>query len=350
MAAPHKSVMGSRRFFCYTIAMTSGRLSRWLTLMLLWAGALTACTPLQVRAQVTVPAFTFAIAADPRFYSGAGQYDTPQYFRGALQALSAAGKAAFLISPGNIDPPAQARWTIDEVLGSSYQWYPLVGNHELPGAGQESAPGANLAWLKAYDTGLVNPGPPGCPTTTYSFDTLNSHFVMLNEFCDAGGDATTNGDISDHLYAWLADDLASHPAAHTFVLGAMPAYPQPDQDTGRVRHETDSLNQHAEHRDRFWNLLHQANVTAYLCGYTHNYSAVRIDGVWQIDVGHASGLGDPGTPSTIILVKVNGAAVNFQAYRDDGQGGAYHLRHSGMLAGWRTLLPFSHLHSFNGRR
>ena len=292
--------------------------------------------------------FYFAVTADMRNFAGPGQYDTSQYFRGAVEKMAGIGKAAFMITPGDMDPPDQVRWTIDAVSGPGFRWFPVVGNHELPGAGSESTYGANLAWLRAYDTGAVHPGPSGCPETTYSFDFQNAHFAILNEYCDSGGDAETAGDIPDHLYNWLAADLAGTQQPVIFVVGHAPAYPQPDQDNGRLRHETDSLNQYAEHRDRFWNLLKQYPVVAYLCGHTHNFSAVPVDGIWQGDVGHARGLGDTGAPSTLTLIWVRVTAAGFDIYRDDAQGGAYTLLHHGTLVGLRTFLPIIQTQIFSG--
>ena len=283
--------------------------------------------------------FYFGVTADMRSFTGPGSYDSSQYFRGAVQKLADLGNAAFMISPGDVDPPDQVRWTIDLVLGAGFRWVPVVGNHELPGAGMESAYGANLAWLNSYDIGAVNPGPTGCPGTTYSFDYQNAHFAILNEYCDEGGDASTTGDIPDHLYNWLAADLADTQQPHIFVVGHEPAYPQPDQDNGRLRHETDSLNQYADHRDRFWNLMKQRQVTAYLCGHTHNFSAIEQDGIWQIDAGHARGLGDAEAPSTLAVIWVRGMAAGYDIYRDDAQGGMYTLQHRGFLSALRTFLP-----------
>ena len=111
---------------------------------------------------------------------------------------------------------------------------------------------------------IVNIGPSGCPETTYSFDYDNAHFVVVNEYCDNDGDDVTDGDIPDHLYNWLANDLATTAKEHIFVFGHEPAYPQPDADNGRARHMDDSLNAHPANRDRFWNLLKNAGVVAYL--------------------------------------------------------------------------------------
>jgi hypothetical protein len=283
--------------------------------------------------------FTFAVTADMREFAGSGVYSTAQYFRGAVEAIAGLGGGAFMVSPGDIDPPSGVLWTITHTLGITYTWYPVVGNHELPGSGNEPYTGTNMIWLRGYEYGAVNPGPTGCPTTTYSFDHQSAHFVVLNEYCDATGDTVTDGDVPDHLYDWLVTDLSATQKAHVFVFGHEPAYPQPDADNGRERHMTDSLNQYPAHRDRFWQLLGDREVVAYVCGHTHNYSAVNVDGVWQLDAGHARGLGDTGARSTFIVVHIDGPAVTFAAYRDDANGGPYTLMHSGVLAGGRIYLP-----------
>lgn len=234
-----------------------------------------------------------------------------------------------MISPGDIAPPADSYWTITTTLGTDYLWYPVMGNHELPGSGEEATPGANVAWLRSYDSDpngvgtppdIVNPGPPGCPTTTYSLDYQNAHLVILNEYCDASGDTATDGDISDHLYNWLVADLSATSQPLIFVIGHEPAYPQPDADTDRLRHQGDSLDQYPAHRDRFWNLLRDEGVLAYICGHTHNYSAALIYGVWQLDVGHARGAGDTGAPSTFVIIHVDDTTVTYDTYRDKHDG------------------------------
>jgi len=245
-----------------------------------------------------------------------------------------------MVSPGDLDPPANVEWTIQQYIGQSYLWYPVVGNHDI----EEPE---NIAWLRAFDRdpngsdppNVVNDGPPSCPETTYSFDYGNAHLVLLNEYCDAAGDANTDGDVPDVLYDWLVDDLNATDQQHIFVFGHEPAYPQPDADNGRERHLGDSLDGYPANRDRFWNLLQARDVVAYICGHTHNYSVVQVGGVWQLDAGHARGLGDPGAPSTFLVVHVSGDIVTFEAYRDDADGGAYTLAHSGVLAGKRLYLP-----------
>lgn len=273
--------------------------------------------------------FSFVVTSDQRQYAGPGAYDSTNYFRGAVEAAENQGSGAFMISIGDIDPPMDSKWTIGQVLGVNYLWYPVVGNHELPEAGSEAYDGANMEWLRAYNydnngvgtpPDIVNTGPSGCPETTYSFDYENAHFVVVNEYCNTGGDDLTDGDIPDHLYQWLANDLAATDKTHTFIFGHEPAYPQPDADNGRARHMGDSLNKYPANRDRFWELLKEAGVVAYFCGHTHNYSAVKIDGIWQLDSGHSRGQGDTEAPSTFLMVQVDGSTVTLSTYRDTHDG------------------------------
>jgi hypothetical protein len=256
-----------------------------------------------------------------RQYAGAGSYDTTQFFRGTCEAIASLPATDFMVSPGDLDPPANVLWTIGQYLGADYLWYPVVGNHE-----EETT--ADMDWLRAHDydpngdtsPNIVNVGPDSCSETTFSFDHQNAHFVVLNEYCDESGDTATNGDVGDLLYSWLSADLAATDKPFIFVLGHEPAYPQPDAGNGRVRHVGDSLDGHPANRDRFWQLLQAHRVAAYICGHTHNYSAVKIGGVWQLDAGHSRGLGDTGAPSTFILVHVAHDTVSFDVYRDDSQG------------------------------
>lgn len=295
--------------------------------------------------------FTFAVTCDMRAFTGPGAYDASRYFKGAVEAIQQHSGTAFMVSPGDVDPPAAALWTITSTLGADYLWYPVVGNHELPGLGTEDYEGANMDWLRAYDTdangpgtppNIVNTGPPGCPETTYSFDYGSAHFVVLNEYCHQAGDTASDADVRDHLYDWLVSDLQVTTQDHIFVFGHECAFPQPDADNGRERHIGDSLDQYPAHRDRFWRLLQDEGVVAFICGHTHNYSAVLVRGVWQLDGGHARGAGDTGAPSTFLLIQVDGTEVSFEAYRDEHDDPDHYdyndILHTSLLRPWRVFL------------
>jgi len=289
------------------------------------------------------PGFRFVVTSDMRNYIS--HTYQPPVFEGALEKIKELGRGAFMISPGDIDGPVNKVYdTITDILGSDYLWYPVVGNHELPGKGTEKYLGQNMETLRNQIKTLPNVvnfnfGPqcdeeivvPGWQdkqcVTTYSFDYLNAHFVVLNEYYGNNSDTgTQNGDIVQALREWLQNDLqaanGNSNIQHVFVIGHEPAYPQPDMDSGRIQHRFDSLNENQDNRDDFWALLQQYGVRAYICAHTHNYSAVPINGVWQLDAGHARGDRDytdtNKTASTFIKITINGVQANFETYRDEG--------------------------------
>ena len=262
--------------------------------------------------------FRFSVTADTRDNAGESN-DSVEYFKGVLEALKLVGAGEFMLSPGDIDPPVDIRWSIDKYFGKDYIWYPVLGNHE-----KETE--SDMEYLREYNTGgnklpyIVNMGPEGTEETMYSFDFGNSHFVVLNQYYDGTCDVCVDGDINDPIYKWLRSDLAKTDKTNIFIFGHEPAFVQPDEYNGRIRHNGDSLDKYRSTRDRFWNLLEDEKVIAYFCGHTHNYSSVLINNVWQIDSGHARGKGDEGAPSTFLTVDIKGNEVTLTVYRDSHNG------------------------------
>jgi hypothetical protein len=281
---------------------------------------------------------SFSVASDMRNYTGCNA----NFFRGVCEAIAAGGAGSFMVSAGDIDPPSDVFSDITTFIRGDYTWYPVVGNHD-----EETGP--DMAWLRAFNRNgtalpnIVDIGPPGCEETTYSFDYGNAHFVVLNEYYDGVRDDATDGDIPDALFNWLDADLASTVMPIILVFGHEPAYPQPDAENGRLRHGNDSLNIHPENRDRFWQCLADRNVTAYICGHTHDYSVVRVkrdgsvdpggaSGVWQIDSGHARGTEDKGARSTfVMLYAMDDDSCWYFTYRLDLSASKYELTNSGRL-------------------
>lgn len=265
--------------------------------------------------------FNFIVTADMRQYAGP-EYDTSDYFLGVCEAIRGVGKGAFMVSPGDIDPPQGVRYTLDKVFGADYLWYPVVGNHEA------ETP-ADMTWLREWGRGdipnLVRRGPQNGTETTYSFDYGQVHFVVLNQYYDGSSDVGTNGDVVDELYAWLKTDLEANSKPITFVFGHEPIMPIADADNGRIRHLDDCLNAHQENNHRFQVLLRKHKVRGLFVGHTHNYSAAKINGLWQIDAGHCRGLGDKGAPSTFLKVSVQGQGCTVDVYRQESGGKGYRL-------------------------
>ena len=295
---------------------------------------------LPYRVPAAAEEFTFVVTSDMQGHSGSGAHDIPKYFRGVCEKIAALGEGAFMVSPGDLDPPSDVKWTIERYLGPNYLWYPVVGNHDAETADE-------MAWLRSYNydsngptpPNIANSGPTNCAETTYSFDYGNSHFVVINEYFSGNSDTGTDGDVVNALYNWLVADLNSTDKAHIFVFGHEPAFPQPDADNGVLRYLGDSLDKYPVNRDRFWNLLKNRNVVAYFCGHTNEYNVVKIDGVWQVNSGHSQGIGYTETQSTFIVVHVDGDSVTFDTYRDMYNGGPYTLAHSGTLVTTGGPLP-----------
>ncbi len=283
------------------------------TVILLLAGCKTA--------EPKPAAFSFIVTADMREFAGP-KYQSSQYFMGTCEAIRKVGKGAFMISPGDVDPPQHVHDTIKKVLGDDYIWYPAVGNHEA------ETP-EDMAWLrdwaKADIPNLVRRGPENGRETTYSFDFANAHFAVLNQYYDGSSDTGANGDICDALYQWLKEDLAATAKRYIFVVGHEPIVSIPDADNGRHRHKGDNLDEHPENNHRFQQLLREHKVTAFICGHTHDFSFTKINGLWQLDTAHCRGLGDKGVRSTFLKVRVTKKDCRVDVYRDDANGGPYSL-------------------------
>ena len=270
----------------------------------------------------------FVVVADMRNFAKQGEWS--KNFSGACEAVREAGRGAFMISPGDldVDPPSAVREMVSTVLGEDYPWYPVLGNHD-----PESP--SSMKYLRDYSRtvpNVVNRGPEGCEETTYSFDWANAHFVVLNQYFDGVKDWGLEGDVVPELLDWLEADLAANTKDHVFVFGHEPLMAMPDMDNGRIRHQGDSLDEHPENAFRFHQLLLKHGVAAYICGHTHNASYANLNGLWQLDAGHARGLEESSYADALYAAirsaieagrarGVGEAESLRQLYRDD----AYHI-------------------------
>jgi hypothetical protein len=272
---------------------------------------------------------SFLVAGDMRDFAS-GAFGGPAYLLGACQAMRASGPSEFLIVPGDLDPPQPVAAVIRSVFGPTFPWYVAVGNHD-------SSSEADMSFLRALNANgttlpnIVRKGPPGAIETTYSFEVGDVHVAVINQYFDGVSDIGGSGDVSDTLYGWLKADLAATAKPFVFVVGHVPAFPLPDMTSGRLRHAETSLNRDPASRDRFWQLLKDRKVTAYFCGHTHGASAKKIQGVWQLDCGHARGKGDKGAPSTFIRVTVRGGDCRYEVFRADRGGENYRVMQAGSL-------------------
>jgi hypothetical protein len=268
--------------------------------------------------------FSFVVTSDMSHYSAPEYIDYPNFFAALLRQVEQVGPGDFMVSTGDVIPAEGTSWTIDQVLGEDYPWFPLPGNHDFGRAEVTFFKSYNFPFDKESGPTLVQWGPESCPRTTYSFDFGNAHFVALNVYCDAEVPWGIDGSVTDTLYTWLEKDLAATDKAHVFVFGHEPAFPQPDDETGEVRHLGDSLDQYPAARDRFWLLLQEHDVLAYIHGHSHTYSSVKIEGIWQLNAGQAMGVRAAPSPGTFLMVTIQGERVNLETYRgEEGPGFNY---------------------------
>jgi len=237
----------------------------------------------------------------------------------------AGDEGAFHVSAGDIDPPWDTHEDVTNAFGADTAWYPIVGNHE------EETP-ADMVWIRDYYTNLpwiVNAGPAGCGTTTFSFDCSNAHCIVLNQYYNGTSDTGTDGDVVDALYEWLVADLLSNRCDTVFVFGHEPPFPA-------NRHVGTSLDQYPENRDRFWHLLEVEDVVAYVCGHSHRYSRYRDEHgyVWQIDMGNA---GHGGPIHSFLDTTVSDTEVRFDIWRGTN-GASYALEYAWKTPNLHTLV------------
>jgi predicted MPP superfamily phosphohydrolase len=299
------------------------RVSIVLAAFILLVSALAAAAPPDRAA-----AFSFAVVGDMRRFAGP-DYHSSNYFLGAVEAIRATGPVAFIVIPGDLDPPHHVIEDITTTLGAGVPVYVAVGNHDTANAYMAYIRGLNTGGAKLPN--IVRAGPPASRETMYAFEWGDAHVAVLNEYFDGTSDTGADGDVTDATFAWLSEDLASVTKPFVFVVGHDPAYVFPDMASGRVRHEGGGLEANTAHRDRLWKLLQDRHVTAYICGHTHNASARKVGGVWQLDTGHARGKGDKGAPSTFIRITVGDGDARYEYHRADPKGLDYKVTASGSL-------------------
>jgi len=169
-----------------------------------------------------------------------------------------------------------------------------VGNHEVQHRDDEDN------FRKLFPDVFMN-GPDDEKGLTYSFDYENSHFVfMTSDRWHYGDLADTTDDKPDRHYIkhldWLENDLSnakSRGIKHIFVISHEPAFPIGGHlkdglpNLGRnFSPPLDSTRKwYLDRRNKFWSLLNEYKVTAYINGHEHTYGRQSVDGVFQITTG-----------------------------------------------------------------
>ncbi|MCH7774673.1 MAG: metallophosphoesterase [Bacteroidetes bacterium] len=174
--------------------------------------------------------------------------------------------------------------------------YPVIGNHEARHPNDEDN------FRSVFNNVIMN-GPSDEKGLTYSFDYMNVHFVCVDtERWYYGDPDDLSDDRRDWHYVkhldWLRNDLQKaneRNVNYIFVFGHDVPFP-----IGGHLHDglpnlgedfilpIDSTKQwYVDQRDKFWQILVDFKVSAYLCGHEHIYGRQAIGGVYQIVAGSA---------------------------------------------------------------
>ena len=241
-----------------------------------------------------------------RSYNGVNAIVLSTLFVGALR-----NNAEAIFFPGDLidgyfahadDYDSQLRSWLSAAEGVHGQLpvYTGMGNHEalvdvwsdgvvLDKPGERSAE-AHFAALMVNPKGAPSPERPGAPTyseSVYAVDIKGVHFVMLNTnywytrqpgHARHDGKGNREGMLMEGQLRWLANDLTEarqRGVQHIVVMGHEPAFPAGG-------HARDGMWWHGKiaevnaMRERFWTLLAEHRVLAYVSGDEHNYSRSLI--------------------------------------------------------------------------
>jgi len=199
---------------------------------------------------------------------------------------------------------ARFQWALQEanrVAGGGPLFHVVPGDYDLTAQTDEDI--ANISDVKTWHYAPGNHDPEQNTATHWSMDVENVHFVFLNEYL------TGDGRVGDSDYNWLVNDLNANTKPAVFVIGHEPAFPE-------NRHVGDSLDALPAERDRFWNLLNERKVLAYICGHTHVYSTYSDSAgpTIQIDLGNAGNPSITGNPQTFVIFDVTDQKADAYVY------------------------------------
>ncbi len=247
---------------------------------------------LLAQAPAEVHRATILFYSDPRpgLFASEGEIALTHDLNQAVEQIPAGWALDCVQNIGDIDPVstglAPYYYALDNAYAASelahLPHFMCVGNHEAETL--QDMIDIRAKFSQYPDWNLV-PGPAYTSETTYSYDVVDIHVIVMNEYWDgAFNDAwfkyggSNGGYIPDVLFEWVKNDLRSSTKPYKIVVGHEPGYPI-------GRHVGDSLDQDPGNRDRFFNLLRTERVIAYFTAHTHRYYLTEHDGVFEVNGG-----------------------------------------------------------------
>ncbi len=214
---------------------------------------------------------------------------------------------SFLIHAGDQEPMARTEGIVTQYFNKPF--YPSMGNHDKD---PDRAHFYESYFKKnrlpnLVDTSFIKPHGP--EALFYSFAYQNCYFIVLDQYFHVP--YRNYGRVIDQQLQWLEDQLKHNTYPFVFVIGHEPAYPQSWQ-----RNYGDCLDRSPEDRDRFWEVLAQHQVTAYICGHTHSYFKQYIQNVWQLNLAQC---GELDHHISIAYFTVSHDSVRVKIFQSEGQ-------------------------------
>jgi|GEM_PF-3552031 len=213
---------------------------------------------------------------------------------------------SFLIHAGDQEPMERTAQIVTQYFDKPF--FPSMGNHDKDPdrAYFYQTYYKNHRLINLVDSSFIEPYGP--EALFYSFAYNNCYFIVLDQYYHVP--YRNYGRVVDQQLQWLEDQLKHNPYPFVFVIGHEPAYPQSWQ-----RNYGDCLDRAPEDRDRFWEVLAQYQVTAYICGHTHSYLKQYIQNVLQINLAQCGELDHHISIANFI---VGTDSVRVQIFQPDG--------------------------------
>jgi len=210
-------------------------------------------------------------------------------------------------------------------------WYPVIGNHEvLRGAGTERQGDGEQNYIEVFADKLTQEDARGRKVSYYSFDYLDSHFIVMDTAWQGKKDDSGIGLFPGSLqWQWLEQDLekARPKSKHIFILGhkppltrykpVLPIISKSQGDSKETGYDSSWGNREAV--ESFIGLCRRYSVDAVFSGHIHIYDSFKDGGTTHIISGGA-GAGlyappDQGGYFHYVVCRVNQDGVSYDVVR-----------------------------------
>jgi len=208
-------------------------------------------------------------------------------------------------------------------------WYPVIGNHELSGgASPDGIEGdGEYNFIKVFEDRLPLKDLQGNRVSYYSFDYMNSHFVVLNTaWQDSKGHKNNKLYPGNAQWEWLAQDLeAARPKSmHIFLFGheppLMPNKPELADNTKKFSSMYRTFWDDPKAVDAFIQLCQKYRVDAVFSGHFHGYLDFKNGDTTHIITGGAGAdlhaPAEAGGYYHYVRCGVEGEHVNYEVIRN----------------------------------